>query len=189
MNQTLSRMLVKLANEKREDWDLYIDSALYAYRVSRHDSTKYTPFFLMYNRNPSLLVHCEIPKEMTDGKGKSLGLNGKEWSTGLDGEEGSKGLNGEEGSTGLDGEEGSKGVNGEDRSPGLDEEEGSTGLDGEEGSKGLDGEEGSTGLDDEKRIASGSKRSNSSDIRNAGLDYKELSSDLNRREKVCDLLV
>ena len=45
MNQTLTRMLVKLAREKKEDWDLYIESALYAYRISRHDSTKYTPFF------------------------------------------------------------------------------------------------------------------------------------------------
>ncbi len=44
MNQTLSRMLVKLANEEKEDWDLHIDSALYANRVSRHHSTKYTLF-------------------------------------------------------------------------------------------------------------------------------------------------
>ncbi len=56
MNQTLIRILAKLAKVK-EEWDLYIDSALYAYRVSRQDSTKYTPFFLMYNRNPTLLAH------------------------------------------------------------------------------------------------------------------------------------
>ena len=44
-NQTLSRMLVKLTTTNKEDWDLYIESALYAYRVSPHHSTKYTPFF------------------------------------------------------------------------------------------------------------------------------------------------
>ncbi len=117
----------------------------------------------MYNRNPSLLVHCEIPKEMTDGEGRSTALDGEERRPGVDGEERRPGVDGDEGSKGLDGEEGNKRLDGEERRPGVD------------------GEEGSTGLNDDKTIASGSKGLNSSDIRNAGLDYKEL----NQREKVC----
>ena len=48
-NQTLQKGLVKLT-EDEVDWDLHIDDVLFAYRTSMHASSKYTPFFLMYNR-------------------------------------------------------------------------------------------------------------------------------------------
>jgi len=54
-NQTLVHTLQKLLSSDK-DWDLKIDPALYAYRISVHDSTKFSPFFLMFNRHPRMAV-------------------------------------------------------------------------------------------------------------------------------------
>ncbi len=55
-NQTLVHTLQKLLTSDN-DWDLKIDAALlYAYRISVHDSTKFSPFFLMFNRHPRMAV-------------------------------------------------------------------------------------------------------------------------------------
>ena len=45
------RALIKFS-EAKVDWDLNIDAALYAYRISKQASSQFSPFFLMYNRNP-----------------------------------------------------------------------------------------------------------------------------------------
>ena len=49
LNQTLKSKLQKLVNEHMDDWDELIDNILFAYRSSRQDSTKCTPFLLMYH--------------------------------------------------------------------------------------------------------------------------------------------
>ena len=56
LNQTLKAALQKLVNESQDDWDHLIDNVLFAYRTSKHDSTKYTPFFLMYGREARLPI-------------------------------------------------------------------------------------------------------------------------------------
>ncbi len=48
-------MLVKFAQSKKEDWDLFLDTSVFAYNTSRHDSTIYTPFELMFGRR------CYLP--------------------------------------------------------------------------------------------------------------------------------
>lgn len=62
MNQTLVRSLNKLS-ETKDNWDQHIDAALYAYRVSRHASSKYSPFFLLYNRHPRMAIDYEITSD------------------------------------------------------------------------------------------------------------------------------
>ena len=63
-------MLIKLSGEKKDDWDEFIDAALFSYRyffsclllnmiivlyycfrTSRHASSKFTPFQLLYKRS------------------------------------------------------------------------------------------------------------------------------------------
>ena len=56
MNQTLKFQLQKLVNDQMNDWDQLIDNVLFAYRSSRHDSTKCTPFLLMYGREARLPI-------------------------------------------------------------------------------------------------------------------------------------
>ena len=43
-------------DQNPEQWPCVIDGALFAHPVSRHASTNYSPFYLMYNREPVLPV-------------------------------------------------------------------------------------------------------------------------------------
>ena len=56
MNQTLKFQLQKLVNDQMNDWDQLIDNVLFAYHSSLHDSTKCTPFLLMYGREARLPI-------------------------------------------------------------------------------------------------------------------------------------
>ena len=55
-NRTVKDSLVKVLDERAEEWPDVIDCVLFAHRVSRHYSTKYSPFYLMYNRHPTLPI-------------------------------------------------------------------------------------------------------------------------------------
>ena len=60
LNQTLTRALVKFVNDNQDDWDAHIKSILFAYRTSKNDSTKFTPFELMFGRASVLPIEMEI---------------------------------------------------------------------------------------------------------------------------------
>src|SRR5688572_6220915 len=45
------------------NWDLHIPSVLFAYRIAKHSTTKYTPFYLNYGRNPVLPLELENKEE------------------------------------------------------------------------------------------------------------------------------
>lgn len=60
-NRTLCETLAKFANENKDDWDLYVPSALFAYRVKRHSTTRHEPFYLMYGREATLPIEFAIP--------------------------------------------------------------------------------------------------------------------------------
>ena len=62
-NQTLQRQLIKVIKDEQDQWDLFLDAVLFSYRVSRQDSTKYSPFYLMYGRNAILPVEFNIAEE------------------------------------------------------------------------------------------------------------------------------
>ena len=69
MNQTLSGVLVKFVNDSQDDWDIHLKSVLFAYRTSRNDSTKFTPYELMFGREPMLPIELEIrskPESLTN---------------------------------------------------------------------------------------------------------------------------
>ena len=55
-NQTLQGMLVKLVHEKKEKWSDVLDGCVFAYNTSVQDSTKYTPFQLMFGRQATLPI-------------------------------------------------------------------------------------------------------------------------------------
>ena len=71
-NQTLQKQLLKFVGERQDTWDEYLDDVLFAYRVSVQDSTKYSPFFLVYGRNARLPI--EYSKDLSaDNKGSTEG--------------------------------------------------------------------------------------------------------------------
>ena len=49
-------MLVKFIGEKKESWEDYLDSCVYAYNTAKHESSLYTPFELMFSRKPILPI-------------------------------------------------------------------------------------------------------------------------------------
>ena len=55
-NQTLQQQFLKFVGEEPHEWDLYLDAILFSYRVSRQDSTKVLPFFLVYRRQVKLPI-------------------------------------------------------------------------------------------------------------------------------------
>ena len=55
-NQMLKHQLQRLVNDHQDDWDEFLDNVLFAYRSSRQDSMKRTPFLLIHGREAPLLI-------------------------------------------------------------------------------------------------------------------------------------
>ena len=49
-------MTVKFIDTKKEQWEDYLDTCIYAYNTSKHESSKYTPFEVMFGRRAVLPV-------------------------------------------------------------------------------------------------------------------------------------
>ena len=52
-------MLVKYIQEKKETWEDYIDTCIYAYNTAQHESTRFTPFELMFSWKPVLPIDID----------------------------------------------------------------------------------------------------------------------------------
>ena len=55
-NRTLMDMLGTLKPHEKPCWHEHLDALTHAYNCTRHDSTGYTPHFLMFGRHPRLPV-------------------------------------------------------------------------------------------------------------------------------------
>ena len=66
-NQTLQRQLLKFVNSAQDNWDLYIDSILFSYRVARQDSTKHSMFVLVYGRQARLPIEFNMQPHLATG--------------------------------------------------------------------------------------------------------------------------
>ena len=55
-NHTIKNTLVKVLDQHPEQWPYVMDGVLLSNSVSRHAWTNYSPFYLMYNREPVLPV-------------------------------------------------------------------------------------------------------------------------------------
>ena len=59
-NQTLVRSLGKLANDDHDNWDDQIDMILMGYRASRQASTKFSPYYMLFQTQMRLPMDAEM---------------------------------------------------------------------------------------------------------------------------------
>ena len=59
-NQTLLKMLGTLEEHQKHDWKSFVATLVHSYNATRHDSTGYSPFFLMFGRHPRLAVDAYL---------------------------------------------------------------------------------------------------------------------------------
>src|SRR2546426_156216 len=53
-NRTLLAQLRAIAADEIANWEKYLPYALYAYRAIPHETTQFSPYYLMYGREPNL---------------------------------------------------------------------------------------------------------------------------------------
>ena len=75
--QSLKAQLQKLVNDHQDDWDELLDNVLFAYRSSQHDSTKCTPFLLMYGREAHLSIDISLQAVSEAHENKEIDLETK----------------------------------------------------------------------------------------------------------------
>jgi len=59
-NRTIGECLGKLLSDKEKEWDEYVHAVLMAYRTTKHETTKFTPFQLLYGRQAKLPVELKV---------------------------------------------------------------------------------------------------------------------------------
>lgn len=55
-NQTLLKMLGTLEDDQKADWKSHVSVLVHAYNATHHESTGYSPYFLMFGRHPRLAI-------------------------------------------------------------------------------------------------------------------------------------
>ena len=64
-NRTLTDMLAKTVDHSGRDWDKWIPYVLYAYRTSMQESTRESPFYLLYGRDARLPTEAALTQPRT----------------------------------------------------------------------------------------------------------------------------
>ena len=65
-SRTIKNSLVKILEDNPRHWPYIMEGVLFAHRVSKHSSTKYSPFKLLYNREPVLPIDVKYRLSSTE---------------------------------------------------------------------------------------------------------------------------
>lgn len=64
-NGTLAQMLSNYVSTNQRDWDLYVHLTCFSYNTSIQETTRHTPFFLMYGREARLPIDVSLCQNAT----------------------------------------------------------------------------------------------------------------------------
>ena len=59
-------MLTKVTQNKKTQWSKFIDTCVFAYNTSQQESTKYSPFELMFGRKATLPIDIDVERNNPD---------------------------------------------------------------------------------------------------------------------------
>ena len=65
-NRTIQAMLSAFVSNRRDDWDLWLDSVTFAYNTSRHDALGISPYEVVFGQLPRLPVELELGMPLTN---------------------------------------------------------------------------------------------------------------------------
>jgi len=57
----INKIVAKLVQDRHKDWPLYVRAVEFAYNISRHETTGYSPFFLQHGREAKTAVDVVLP--------------------------------------------------------------------------------------------------------------------------------
>lgn len=60
INGTIAEMLSHYVSTNQRDWDIYLPLVTFSYNTSQHETTKQTPFYLVYGREATLPLDASI---------------------------------------------------------------------------------------------------------------------------------
>jgi hypothetical protein len=81
-NRTLLGMLKTLDRDQRSDWKNHLNKVVHAYNCTKHDTTGFAPFYLLFGRSPRLPVDLVFGLGETDDQLSHRGYVAK-WKEGL----------------------------------------------------------------------------------------------------------
>lgn len=70
-NRTLLNMLGTLENDQKKDWKRYVNSLVYYYNCTPHETTKFSPYELLFGRKPKLPIDVMFQSVATKDISKS----------------------------------------------------------------------------------------------------------------------